>query len=420
LKSRERVTLALNHQKPDRVPLDLGGSAVTGMHASIVYALRQALKLDPPDKPVKVIEPYQMLGEIGPDLQEVLGVDIVGLNSRSTMFGFKNEVWKPWRLFDGTPVLVPDKFNIEPDLKGDILMFPQGDATASACAKMPKGGFFFDAINRQLPFEWNKLDAADNLEEFGEISKEELEYYKRETDRLYNDTNMAIFASFGGTSFGDIALVPGLNLKNPRGIRGVKEWYMCQIIRPDYVSKIFEKQCEIAIANLEKIKKSVDNKINVIFITGTDFGTQVGPIMSDATYRKLFKPYHRIVNSWVHEHTLWKTFIHSCGSVEHFLKDFIDAGFDILNPVQTSAAGMDPQLLKMKYGDKIVFLGGGIDTQRTLPFGSVEQVKKETIERIKIFGSNGGFIFNTIHNVQPKVPVQNVLAMYSALKEYGS
>jgi hypothetical protein len=178
LKSRERVTLALNHQKPDRVPLDLGGSAVTGMHASVVYGLRQALKLDPPDEPVKVIEPYQMLGEIAPDLQRVLGVDVVGLSSRSTMFGFKNEGWKPWRLFDDTPVLVPDKFNTEPNSKGDILMFPQGDVTASACAKMPKGGFFFDAIDRQLAFEWNKLDAEDNLEEFAEISKEELEYYK--------------------------------------------------------------------------------------------------------------------------------------------------------------------------------------------------------------------------------------------------
>jgi len=420
LKSRERVILALSHQEPDRVPLDLGGSVVTGMHVSTVYALRQALELDPPDTPVKVVEPYQMLGEIAPDLRKVLGVDIIGLGSRTTMFGFKNENWKPWRLFDGTPVLVPSKFNLELDSKGNILMYPQGDRSVPPCARMPKNGFFFDAIERQLPFKWNALKVEDNLEEFGIISEKELGYYKKESEQLYDETDMAIMANFGGTGFGDIALVPGLNLKNPRGIRGVKEWYMCQIMRPDYLTKVFERQCEIALINLEKIRKAVSNRIAVIFVTGTDFGTQIGPMISDITYRKLFKPFHKIVNTWIHEHTDWKSFIHSCGSVEVFLKDFIDAGFDILNPVQTSAKGMEPKALKKKYGDKIIFWGGGIDTQRTLPFGTPEQVKQEVIERVKIFGKGGGFIFNTIHNVQPKVPVQNVLAMYKTLKEVGA
>ena len=191
-------------------------------------------------------------------------------------------------------------------------------------------------------------------------------------------------------------------------------------MRPDYLTKLFERQCEIALINLEKIRKAVSNRIAVIFVTGTDFGTQIGPMISDITYRKLFKPFHKIVNTWIHEHTDWKSFIHSCGSVEVFLKDFIDAGFDILNPVQTSAKGMEPKALKTKYGNKIVFWGGGIDTQSTLPFGTPEQVKQEVKERLKIFGKGGGFIFNTIHNVQPKVPVQNVLAMYKTLKEVGA
>jgi uroporphyrinogen-III decarboxylase len=141
--------------------------------------------------------------------------------------------------------------------------------------------------------------------------------------------------------------------------------------------------------------------------------------MSKETYRKLFKPFHKQVNDWVHEHTEWKTFIHSCGSVEAFIEDFIDAGFDILNPVQTSAAYMDPRLLKSKYGDKIVFWGGGIETQTTLPFGTPEQVIQEVKERIRIFAPKGGFVFNTIHNILPRVPVENVLAMYKAVKEYG-
>jgi len=420
MNSRERVILALNHEEPDRVPLDLGGSPTTGMHVSTVYALRQALKLDPPGTPVKVIEPYQMLGEIKPDLWEALGVDIAGLNSPTTMFGFKNEKWKPWRLFDGTPVLVPEKFNTEPDAEGNILMYPQGDRNAPPCARMPKGGFYFDALDRQKrPLDWDRLDPRENVEEYGPISSEELEYYRREAEQLYGQTDKAVFANFGGTGFGDIALVPGLQLKHPKGIRGVKEWYMCHVRRPDYIFKVFELQCEIALENLEKIYKAVGNRVTVVFVTGTDFGTQNGPIMSNKTYRKLYLPFHKRVNDWIHENTEWKTFIHSCGSIEPLIKDFIEAGFDILNPVQTSATNMDPQKLKTKYGGKITFWGGGVDTQQTLPFGTAEQVRKEVHERIRIFAPGGGFVFNTIHNVQPKVSIKNILAMYKAVREYG-
>ena len=420
MNSRERVTLALDHQEPDRVPLDLGGSPTTGMHVSTVYALRQALKLDPPGTPVRVTEPYQMLGEIKADLCDALGVDVVSLESRTNMFGFRNEGWKRWMLSDGTPVLVPAKFNIESNEDGSIFMYPQGDTTVPPCAHMPKGGFYFDAVIRQQKIDWSELDPKDNLEEFSLIPSEELEYLADEAEKLYTHTDKAIFANFGGTSFGDIALVPGLQLKHPKGIRGVKEWYIAHVRRPDYIQEIFESQCEIALQNLDRIYEVVGNRISVAFVTGTDFGTQKRPIMSDASYRKLYKPFHRRINDWVHENTEWKTFIHSCGSVEPLIKEFAEAGFDILSPVQTSAADMDPRRLKTKYGDQIVFWGGGVDTQRTLPFGTPKEVHKEVHERMRIFAASGGFVFNTIHNVQPKVPVENVLAMYETVREYGS
>jgi len=419
MNSRERVTLTLNHQEPDRVPLDLGGSPTTGMHASTVYALRQTLKLDPPNTPVKVVEPYQMLGEIAPDLCEALGVDVLGLSSKITMFGFKNEGWKPWKLFDGTPVLVPEKFNVNPDRKGDILMYPEGDRTASPSGRMPKGGYYFDAITRQPAIDWGNLNVEENLEEFGPISNEELEFFRLEAERLYTETDKAILANFGGTGFGDIALVPGLQLKHPKGVRGVKEWYMCHVRRPDYIYKVFELQCEIGLENLDKIYKVVGDKVTAVFVTGTDFGTQKGPIMSNRSYRKLYKPFHKRINDWVHEHASWKTFIHSCGSVEPLIKEFIEAGFDILNPVQTSAANMDPRALKSKYSDKITFWGGGVDTQKTLPFGTPDQVAREVHERIRTFAPGGGFVFSAIHNVQPNIPIENVLAMYRSLHEHG-
>jgi hypothetical protein len=418
MNSRKRVTLALNHQEPDRVPLDLGASPVTGMHVSSVYKLRQALGLDDPGTPVKVIEPYQMLGEIQPDLLDILGVDVVPLWGPATMFGYPLAGWKAWTFFDGTPVLVPDGFNTTPEPNGDILMYPEGDTTLVPSGRMPGGGFFFDAIVRQPPIDDARLDTADNLEEFQFISEADLDYYAQEAERLYTRTDKAILGNFGGTGFGDIALVPGIQLRHPRGIRDMTEWYMSTITRRDYVWQVFEGQCEIGLENLKRIHARVGDQISVIFVSGADFGTQNGPFISPKTYRNLYQPFHKAINTWVHENTAWKTFIHSCGSVIKLYPDFIEAGFDILNPVQTSAADMDPPTLAEQFGGRVTFWGGGVDTQDTLPFGTPDEIRAQVHERMKIFGRGGGFVFNPIHNVQAGIPVENLLALYQAVAEY--
>ena len=417
MNSRQRVEAALNHQQPDRVPLDLGAGPVTGMHVSSVYKLRQAWKLDPPGTPVKVTEAYQMLGEIAPDLQEALGVDVVGLAGAKSFFGFRYENWKPWTTFDGTPVLMPGGFNTEPEPNGDILMYPEDDRSALPSGRMPKGGFYFDSIVRQEPIDDAKLNVEDNLQEYGPISDELLEHFASDADRLRRESDRAILANFGGTAFGDIALVPAPWLKNPKGIRDVAEWYMSTITRFDYIYEVFRRQCDIALANLTKIYDAVGDRVSVVYITGTDFGTQNGPFISPATYRQLYEPFHRRVNDWVHTHTPWKTFMHSCGSIVALLPDIIDAGFDIINPVQCSAAGMDPQTLKDRFGDKITFWGGGVDTQKTLPFGTPEEIRRQVRERIEIFGRGGGFVFNTVHNVQANTPAENLVALYEAVRE---
>lgn len=417
MNSRERVTLAINHQEPDRVPLDLGGSPTSGMQVSSVYLLRQALKLDPPDTPVKVIEPYQMLGEIKPDLMQALGVDVAPLSPRKTMFGFPNENWKPWTLFDGTPVLVPDSFNTIPEENGDILMYPEGDRSAPASGRMPAGGYYFDGIVRQPPIDEATLDPRDNLEDFSLVSEEDLEYFRQTVTRLYEETDFAILANFGGTAFGDIALVPAPWLKYPKGIRGIEEWYMSAVTRPDYVYKVFEGQCEIALQNLEKIHTVIGERITAIFMSGTDFGMQTGCMISPKTYHSLYMPFQKILNDWVHKNTTWKTFTHCCGSIVKLIPDFIEAGFDILNPVQTSAAGMDPQVLKSRFGSELTFWGGGVDTQKTLPFGTPDEIAKQVRERIQIFGTGGGFVFNTVHNVQAGIPVENLLALYRTFQD---
>ncbi|MCJ7701197.1 MAG: hypothetical protein MUO62_06405 [Anaerolineales bacterium] len=418
MNSRERVEKALNHQEPDRVPLDLGGSATTGIHASSVYILRQALALDPAGTPVKVVEPYQLLGEVKPDLIEALGVDVVGVGGSKTMFGFPNENWKAWTTFDGTPTLVPEAFNTYPEPNGDLLMYPEGDKSVPPSGRMPAGGFYFDAIIRQEPIQEGPLDPQDNLEEFGELSDQELAHFEREIETTATYTDKAILANFGGTAFGDIALVPATQLKNPKGIRDVAEWYMSTITRRDYVWAIFEKQCEIGLKNLEKRFARVGDRVTAVFLTGTDFGAQNGPFISPKTYRELYQPFHKEVNTWIHQNTPWKTFIHSCGSIYRLIPDFIEAGFDILNPVQTSAADMDPARLKSAFGEQIVFWGGGIDTQQTLPFGSPDSIREQVRERMMIFGTGGGFIFNPIHNIQAGIPKENLVALFEAVAEY--
>ena len=417
--SRERVELALDHKEADRVPLDLGSTPVSGMHVSSVYKLRQALGLDEPGMPVRVVEPYQMLGEIAGDLLDLLGVDVVGLSGPATMFGFRNENWHEWTTFDGTPVLVPEGFNTEPDGNGDILMYPEGDRSAPPSGKMPNGGFYFDSIIRQEPIDEARLNVEDNLEEFGPASDELLEHFRSEVERLSSESDRAIVAVFGGTAFGDIALVPGPMLKRPKGVRDVAEWYMSTAMRKEYVREIFERQCEIALDNLPRFYEAAGDRISAMFMTGTDFGAQHAPFISNAAYRGLFKPYHKALNDWVHRHTPWKTFMHTCGCISPLLEDFIDAGFDIVNPVQTSAADMDARMLKEKYGDRIVFWGGGVDTQSVLPFGTPDEVREDVRRSIEAFAPAGGFVFNTIHNVQAGIPVENLIALYEAARDFG-
>ncbi len=413
MNSRQRVIAALNHRAPDHIPLDLGASAVTGMHVASVYLLRQALKLDPPGTPVKVVEPYQMLGEIAPDLIDTLGVDVLPLGKRETLFGFRNQGWKPWD-FNGTPVLVPEGFNTQPEADGSIFMYPDGDHAAPPSGKMPEDGYYFDTLIRQPPIDDEHLDPVDNLEEFGPISADDLAYLAAEAERLYTTTDKAILANFGGTAFGDIALVPAPWLKHPRGIRDVTEWYISTVSRQDYIHEVFERQCAIGLANLEKIYAVVGDRVCAVFVTGTDFGTQAGPFISPRSYRTLYMPFHKLVNDWIHQHTPWKSFIHSCGSVKALIPHFIEAGFDILNPVQTSATGMEAGGLKAQFGADLVFWGGGVDTQKILPFGTPDQVRADVRERLAIFGEGGGFVFNSIHNIQARTPVENLLALYEA------
>jgi Uroporphyrinogen decarboxylase (URO-D) len=414
--SRERLAATLNHEPTDRLCVDFGAGFQTGMGAGAVHRLREAL-LGKSDHRVKVIESYQMLGEIEEELRQALGLDVVGVHGPGTMFGFKNENWKPFTMFDGTMLLVPGQFNVTPAEDGGWLIYPEGDTSVSPCAWMPKDSYFFDAINRQQPLDESKLNPADNCEEMGVVSDEDVQHFASAAKHYYDTTRYGIYMTLPGTAFGDIALVPAPWMKNPKGIRGVQEWYMATVTNRDYVLTVFEYQCACALKSIELLVGRVGDRVQVVFVSGTDFGTQTGQFCSVQTYRDLYKPFHQAVNDHIHKLTKWKTFIHSCGAVHPFIPEFIEAGFDVLNPVQCSAKGMDPRVLKREFGKEIVFWGGGVNTQKTLPFGTPEEVYREVRERIEILGEGSGFVFNGTHNIQSNVPTENILAMFRAVKD---
>ena len=413
--SRDRLRSALEHREPDRIPLDFGATTVTGIHATCVAALRSYYGL--PKTPVKIRDPYQMLGLVEDDLRAAMGLDVTGVFPRKTMFGFPMEDWKEWNL-RGQEVLVPGGFRTTTEPNGDILIYPEGDETAAPSGRMPLGSAFFDSIVRQPPIDDEALNPTDNLEEFTDISEEDLQHVERSVNAV-KGSGYGVTASFGGTAFGDIALVPAPFLKNPKGIRDIAEWYISTRSRRGYIHQIFEQQCETGIRNLERIHARIGDAVDAVFVCGTDFGTQTSAFCSVATFRELWFPYYKRVNDWVHANTRWKCFKHSCGSVERFFESMIEAGFDIINPVQCSAAGMEPAELKRKYGSRLVFWGGGVDTQKTLPFGTPQEVREQVLRRCEIFAPGGGFVFNAIHNVQSGTPVENIIAMLDAVHEFN-
>lgn len=415
--SRERFDLTVNHRQPDRMVVDFGATSVTGIHVLAIENLRRHYGLA--YQPVRVVDPYQMLGEVDMELAEIMSVDVVAARGRKNSFGIYNheplkEYLTPW----GQQVMVPDGFRTSTDEKGDVLVYPEGDASAVPSARMPRAGYFFDAIIRQQPIDEEKLDPEDNLEEYGLVTDSDLEYWK-ETTRKARATGKAVIAGLGGTALGDIAHIPGMKLKKPKGIRDITEWYMSIMMRPDYIKAVFDRQSEIAVENFTRLHQVIGDNIDVVYICGTDFGTQDSTFCAPEQFDELWLPYYRRINDWVHAHTNWKTFKHSCGAVEPFISRFIAAGFDIINPVQINAKGMDPVHLKKTYGKDLIFWGGGIDTQKTLPYATTEKVRQEVLRLCDIFAKDGGFVFNTVHNIQANVPVANIVAMVDAIREFN-
>ena len=416
--SRERLQKVLNHEQPDRLCIDFGSAIHTGIGVCVVEKLRKEILSDS-DHKVKVCETYRMLGEIDNDLRMALGIDVAGVYPPTDFFGIRQRCWKPFVLpADGTEVLVPGNFNYTVNNFGDFLMYPQGDTSQKPCAMMPQSSFRWETLNTAIPQALDNYNVSDNLADFYEISDEDIAYYKSKVEWFYENTDAGIFLSIPGLSFGDTSLLSAPWMKNPKGIRDIDSWYNLICTKRDLVHQIFEYQCEIGLKNIERLAASVGDKVQVVYVSGTDFAYNDKLIYSPNVYRSLFMPYHKKINDKIHELTGWKTFMHSCGNIRDILPDIIEAGFDIVNPLDYSFAGMAPDELKKEYGSQLIFWGGGIDSKDMLLNGSPSDVYDQTRRQIDIYADNCSYVFNSVGNIINETPIDNVKAVFRALSGY--
>ncbi len=417
--SREKLTATLEHREPDQVVVDFGSTGVTALSAVVLTNLRKEMEL--PEKLVKCYEPYFGQAEMEEDDLEALGVDVVRVMPPFASYGYKNDKWKKWTVPCGCEVLVGEGFTIRDGGDGYHYIYPGGDLNARPSARIPYGGYFADCISRQEEIDENNLTPREDFaNDFKPYSEEAFAFLKSRVDELEKNTDYGINVGGFACGLGDAGGWLGPGLKRTPGIRNLDDWMVAHYTHPEYVKEVFAMQEEVAMKKLKRLKDEIGNRFQVIQISATDFGTQNSEFISPDMFREFYKPIYARINAWVHENTTWKTFFHSCGSIVNLLDDFVEMGVDIINPVQCSAKGMDPVFLKETYGDKLVFWGGGVDTQKTLPFGTPQDVYNEVYERLSIFAPGGGFVFNPVHNVVGAVPPQNLIAMLKAIADYNN
>jgi uroporphyrinogen decarboxylase len=394
--SRERVLFAINHQVPDRVPIDLGATRQSGISASSYHLLKEHLGIR---TPTRVVDLIQILAEVEVPILDRLGVDTVGVFRPETNpgLGIRRESWKPWHLPDGTPVEVPGSF--DPVLESDGAYVIMRDGVP--IARMPKDGYYFDRAEK---FPGAAHVDVDQWEPH-EWTNEELDYVHDRAEALYANTEYALVCCVN----------PPQELFTGMGTGDFEAWWMTLASEPEYVRTLFEKTTEVWMKNLERVTRAVGDKVHILQLTD-DFGTQTSLLLSVKMFRELVMPFYHRGLDWIHQHTRMKVMLHSDGAVFPLIPSLIEMGVDILNPVQVSATGMDPEKLKKEYGDQIVFWGGAVDCQQTLPLGKPEDVAREVEANIKAFAPGGGYVCAAVHNIQQGVPPENIIALFDTAR----
>ena len=406
--SRERVVAALNFREPDKVPVDCSGMRSTGIHAVAYGNLKRALGLD--GEPPHVYDVGQVLAEIEEPVRRRFQFDIVPIEPWQSTWRTREGVgkWAPRRFWDGQDLAFPADHPIEDDpVEGWFIH----DAAGRRVSRMPRGGFYFDGIpgKRPSPSDELPMPKLETLRFQTTIPDEDLEWLRDRAKWIYENTPYAMLgAGYGGGFSGGFGGIPW------------QDWMCLMVAEPEYCRDGLLLAAEATVQRLALVEQAVGEYVQAWMVAADDMGTQKGEYFRQETFMEVIQPAYAHVCRWMRKNSRMKSFLHCCGSVYHLIPGLIEAGLDCLNPVQTSAANMDPVRLKEEFGGRIVFWGGGCDTQHVLWREPPEVVAEHVRERLRIFAPGGGFIFCPVHNVQANVPSENIVAAYDAVQRYGA
>jgi len=412
MNSRERILAAIEHRQPDKVPVDLGATPSSGISAIAYGNLKKHLGLT--QGGTLVYDVVQQLAQPEDAVLDRFNIDVVDIGRA---FNTEAAAWQPTTLMDGQSALYPAWFHPERQADGSfIARMPDG----LDIAHMPARGTFYDQTYfpylEDFPADYRDLD-----KEMGKVLWAALVHspWDHARDPGFWETLRAKTLELRRTSDRALMIVVGCNLFEwGTFLRRMDNFLMDLAAEPEQVERLLDALMERHLATLEKVCRAVGDIADIVRF-GDDLGTSAGPFMSPNMYRQLFKPRHTMLCDYVHKHSKMKTFLHSCGSIRALLPDLIEAGYDIINPVQTTCLGMEADGLKKDFGKDICFWGGGCDTRTVLPTGSPQEVKDHVKRRLEILMPGGGFVFNTVHNILPDVPPQNIVAMFEAVHEFN-
>jgi len=404
MNSRERLILSLNHLQPDKIPIDLGSSTVTGISAIAYNNLKKYLGIE---SPTRVFDVIQQLANVDMNIIDMMGVDALDINRLSV----EGNGWYGINLTDGSKAEYPSWYRPEKAIDGS---WYTKDDEGTVLSKMAAGATFFDQT--YFPYENRYPDSFDNFKtdlkkiswvvhsHAPNLNSQEL---RERLQKLKEETGKALVMS-GGVKLLELGFF----------IRRMDNFLIDLMINDKKLSKMLDILVEMHLAGLEKKCRALGDIVDVIRF-GDDLGMTSGPFMDLDIFRRLFKPRYRILCDYVKKNSNMKIFLHSCGSIKQYIPDLIEVGFDIINPVQTNCYEMDPVILKREYGKEITFWGGGVDTASILNRGTPEEVRKDVLIRCEILSRDGGFVFAPIHNILSEVSPQNILAAYNAVREFN-
>lgn len=398
----------MNHQEPDRIPIDLSGHRSSGIAAMAYARLRDYLGL--PKRPIRVYDPVQQLAIVDEDVLKRFRVDTIELGRA---FALEDKYWTDWVLPDGTPCLMP--VWAKPERRNGTWVL-RSARTGAVIAQMPEGVWYFE----QTLYPFAEREDLDHLEDYlsesmwtavasppGPITAgpDGPQLLAEGARRLRRQTDRAIIGLFGGNllEFGQFLFRNDV-------------FFMLLAGEPERAHRFLDRLMQMHLRNLDQYLASVGQHLDIILF-GDDLGMQLGPQVSPAMYREFFQPRERQMWSLVKSRAPHlKVMLHCCGGVRELLPGLIEAGLDAINPVQITCKGMDAAGLKRDFGSRLTFWGGGCDTREILSKAGPAQVRDHVRRQMDIWRPGGGYVFQQVHNILADVPPENIVAMLDAVE----